>query len=79
MKNQDQEEIKEFVIPELEIRVTPAWIRLIRFVQLNIHTGKLGVRIANFQPTELDDDYTKKKVRFDKEESIPIDFGEVKF
>ena len=66
-------------IPELEIRVTPAWVRLIRFVQVNIPHGKVGVKIVNCQPTELDEDYTKRKVRFDKEESIPIDFGEVKF
>ena len=79
MKNQDQEEIKEFVIPELEIRVTPAWIRLIRFTQLNIPHGQLCVKIVNAQPTDLVPEYTKQRIRFDKEESIPADFEATKF
>lgn len=78
-KSTSAAEQKESLAPELEIRVTPAWIRLIRFVQLNLHTGQLGVKIANFQPTELDEKYTRRKVRFDKEESIPTEFEPTKF
>ena len=66
MSNQNQQQ-------QIEIRVSESWIRLIRFCQVELPHGDLKVRIVNGQPTELLE--AKRKVRFDKEETIPTDFG----
>jgi len=66
-------------MPQIEIRVSESWIRLIRFTQLNIPHGQLCIRISNSQPTELIPEHTKRRIRFDKEESIPTEFEPVTF
>ena len=58
-----------YLIPEIEIRVSPAWIRLIRYCQVELPHGDLKIRIVNAQPTDLLE--VKPKVRFDREMSIP--------
>ena len=65
---------ESYLIPELEIRITPAWIRLIRFCQTEFPNGDIKVRIVNCQPTELLE--RKEKIRFDKEQVIPQIFEE---
>ena len=62
-----------YLIPEIEIRVSESWIRLIRFCQVELPHGDLKVRIVNAQPTELLE--AKRKVRFDREQTIPNNFG----
>lgn len=74
--NQKQKEAG-YLIPELEIRVTPAWIRLIRYCQVNLPNGQLCVKINNTEPGNLVTEHTKRSIRFDREQDIPIDFGEV--
>ena len=64
-----------YLIPEIEIRVTPAWIRLIRYCQTEFPHGDIKIRIVSAQPTELLEE--KKKVRFDREATIPGIFNEV--
>jgi len=63
-----------YVIPELEIRVTPAWVRLVRFCQTEFPNGDLKIRIVNCQPTELLE--RREKIRFDKEMTLPGTFEE---
>ena len=53
------------LIPELQIRVTKNWIRLIRYVQVNIPFGSVNIKIDHAQPTKLLD--YKQDIRFDKE------------
>ena len=67
-----------FIVPELNIRIVPAWVRLIRFCQQDLRHGQICVKIVNSQPTSLVEEFTKRSIRFDKEESIS-DFGSVKF
>jgi len=64
---------KEELLPELEIRISPAWIRLIRFCQMNIPHGQVCIKISNAEPTDLVPEHTKRRIRFDKEESIPLE------
>ena len=58
----------------VEIRVTDNWINLIRFCATEFPYGDLGVRIVKGEPTELLLDKTKRKIRFDKESTIPAKF-----
>ena len=53
------------LIPEMEIRVTPSWVRLIRFCQVDVQHGDIKVKIVNAQPTKLLD--YSREIRFDKE------------
>ena len=59
----------------LEMKVSRSWIRLIRFCQVNVPHGQVCFKIANAEPADLVPEYTKRKIRFDKEETIPIDFS----
>ena len=68
-----------YVIPELEIRVTPAWVRLIRFCQLNIPHGQLCIKLRDAQPTDLVPEHTKRRIRFDKEEEPLTNFESTQF
>lgn len=63
----------------LEIRVSQAWVRVIRFCQTEIPHGQLCIKIANGQPTDLVEEYTKRRIRFDKEETVPAEFAGTKF
>ena len=54
---------------ELEVRIAPAWIRLVRFCQAEFPHGDLKIRIVNAQPTDLLEE--KRKIRFDKETTLP--------
>ena len=67
-------EEKVFIVPELQIRVSESWVRLVRYCQVNFPNGELKIRIVNAQPTELLEQ--KAKIRFDKEEIIPGIFTE---
>ena len=60
-----------YFIPDLEIRITPAWIRFIRFCQVSFPHGDVTIRVVNAQPTDLLE--KKPKIRFDKETTIPIE------
>lgn len=72
-----ENKLKDFYeIPELEIRVSSSWIRFIRFCQVNIPHGQVCIKTANGNPTDLVPEYTKRRVRFDKEESIPTEIIE---
>ena len=64
---------------EIEVRVSSAWLRLIKFCQTELPHGTLCVKIANGQPTVLDEEHTKRTIRFDREESLPVDYGDIKF
>ena len=67
--------VKNTAPPEaIEVRVSQSWVRLVRFCQTELPHGDLKIRIVNAQPTELLE--AKRKVRFDKEETIPEVFGE---
>ena len=66
-----------YIIPELEIRITPSWIRLIRYCQVNLPNGQLCVKINNAEPGNLVSEHTKRAIRFDKEQDVPVDFGEL--
>ena len=70
---------KSYVIPELEIRISPAWVRLIRYCQVNIPHGQICIKLVNAEPTDLVPEHTKRRVRFDKEESIPADIEPTQF
>jgi len=62
-------------VPELEVRVSPSWIRFIRWCQVNVPYGQVCVKINNAEPGDLVPEHTKKRVRFDKEDTIPNDFN----
>ena len=64
----------DYLIPELEIRISQSWVRLVRFCQAEFPNGDLKVRIVNGQPTELLEQ--KPRIRFDKEVTIPGVFNE---
>ena len=64
---------KKTELPEIEVKISPNWVRLIRWCQVNLSHGQLCVKIVNFEPTDLVPEYTKKRVRFDKESEPPPD------
>lgn len=66
-----------YLVPELNIRISMSWIRLIRFVQASLPHGQLCIKIVNCEPTDLVKEHTVERIRFDKEESIPteVDFS----
>ena len=59
----------------VEIRVTPAWINLIRFCITECPHGEISIRITNAEPTILIN--FRRSIRFDKPDTIPskIDFS----
>lgn len=59
----------EYLIPELEIRISESWINLINWCQMQAPFSDVEVRIVNGQPTDLL--ACKPKVRFDKQPTIP--------
>ena len=61
--------------PQVEVRVSQAWIRMIRWCQVNLPNGELKIRIVNAQPTDLLEH--KRRIRFDKEETIPEIFESI--
>lgn len=54
-----------YIIPELDIRVSRAWLNFITYCQGSFPHGEISVRIVNGQPTELLD--KKERTRFDRE------------
>ena len=62
---------EDSVLPEIVVQISPDWIRLIKWVQTSLPHGQLCVKIANANPIELVDQYTKRRLRFDKEETLP--------
>ena len=63
---------KEYIVPGLEIRISESWVRFVRFCQTRVPNGDIKIKVVNAQPTKLLE--VKPDVRFDKEETIPIDF-----
>ncbi len=57
-------EVEDYLIPELNIRVSMSWLNLITFCQGSLPYGDISVKIVNGQPTELLD--KKEKIRFDR-------------
>jgi len=60
---------REITQPKSEDRVSLAWIRFVRFCQLETPSGSVSVRLVAGQPTTLIK--SKRYVRFDKSETIP--------
>ena len=56
--------------PLVEIHVTEAWIRLIRFCQSDLPHGEITIKVVNSEPTTLIG--FKRSIRFDKPETIPM-------
>lgn len=71
-------EVAGLQTPELEIRVSKSWVRLIRFCQTNVPHGQVCFKTVNGEPTDLVDELTKRRIRFDKEETL-AELGNVKF
>jgi hypothetical protein len=61
-----------YLIPELAIRISPAWVNLVLYCQQNLQHGKLAVKINNAEPTELDWKNTSLRVRFDKQDPVSM-------
>ena len=74
MTKKDEE--KWYLVPDVEIRVHESWIRLIRFCQTSLPNGQICFKINNSQPGKLVWEYTKRDIRFDKEQDIPLNFDE---
>ena len=53
-----------------EIKVTEAWLRLIRFCIMELPHGEIRVRIINGEPATLID--YRRNIRFDKPGTIPL-------
>ena len=68
-------EPEEYLIPEIQVRVSAAWIRLIYFCQTEYPNGRIGFRINNGQPGEFDDKYSVRKRRFDKPGDVILPDG----
>jgi len=56
----------EVLVPEIEVRISEAWISFIQWCKTNIPNGQVCFRINNGEPGELNNDYTKLRIRFDK-------------
>jgi hypothetical protein len=61
---------KSYDIPALNISISSNWLRLILWVSRNIPHGQVCYKIERGEPTELVAEFTKKKVRFDKDDEI---------
>ena len=66
-----------WLVPELEIRISESWIRLIRYCQTSLPNGQLCFKVNNAEPGRLVSEHTKRDIRFDKEQDVLIDFGEL--
>lgn len=71
ISTKDSNSGKSYLIPELDLRVSVAWLRLISWCQRNVPHGQICYKIEKGEPTELVSEYTKRKVRFDKDEVLP--------
>ena len=60
---------KELSSTQTEVKVTPAWIRLVRYCHSTMPHGDLKVKIVNGEPTKLLE--TKPDYRFDKPGMLP--------
>ena len=74
MPKASQSVATDYLIPEINVRVSRQWIRLIHWTQTVLPNGQLCVKVNGGQPSMLVPEYTKKNVRFDKEEDVPINF-----
>ena len=63
--------VDSYLIPELEIRISRAWLRHIKWVQENVPQGQVCYKTDQGEPTELVPEHTKRRIRFDKEGGIP--------
>ncbi len=62
-------EDKVYLIPELDVRVTEAWVNFINWCQQTAPYADIAIRIVNGQPTKLIS--CTPDIRFDKQASIP--------
>jgi len=67
-------EPQDYLIPDLNIRISKSWIRLIHWTKTVVPNGQVCIKINGGQPGDLIPEHTKKRVRFDKEEDVPVDF-----
>ena len=58
----------------LKMEVSRSWIRFIRWVQENYPHGQVCFKTVNGEPTDFVEEHSKRRVRFDKEETIPLGF-----
>ena len=66
-------------LPEIEVRISQSWVRFIQWCKVNVPHGQICIRTVNGEPTDLVPEYTKRKIRFDKEESIPSSIESTQF
>lgn len=71
MINKASKDKKEeiYLIPELNIRVSMAWLNLITYCQNSFPHGDITITIVNSQPMRLVSQ--KPVIRFDKHSTIP--------
>ena len=61
---------------QVEINVTDAWIRFIRYCKIKIPHGEVTIRIVNGEPQKLVS--ATPNIRFDKQSTLPsTDWDEV--
>ena len=76
-QNLQKQDDRMWLVPELEIRISESWIRLIRYCQTSLPNGQLCFKVGNAEPGRLVWEHTKKDIRFDKNQDLPMDFGEL--
>lgn len=60
---------------KVSVEVSPPWVELIKFCDSEFPNGELKVKIVNSLPTDLLE--AKRKIRFDKPNSIPQKHSEI--
>lgn len=63
-------EDKDFLVPEIEVRISESWINLIQWCKLNIPHGQVCVELNNGEPGNLIHDHTKVKINFGRKSTI---------
>ena len=58
----------------VEMKVSKAWAKFMSFCQTEVPYGNVKIKLENGQPTDLLE--AKRKVRFDKEATLPISFSD---
>lgn len=73
--NKQAQTLETEVSPDeiLQLKVSRSWIRFIIFCRTEAPHSELRFKVVNGEPTNLLE--CKKNIRFDKEDSIPINFG----
>lgn len=74
INQKNPKKLNELETLEISINVTKAWIRVIRFCEASLRHGQICFKVKDAQPTDLVPEYTKRRIRFDKEEQVPEGF-----